>query len=399
MLVAPMNGPAPSSIRRVALVGPVYPWRGGIAQYTMLLDQALVALGLEVQLISFTRLYPRFLYPGDTPLTDGPRPWETSSPCFGLDSVQPLSWLTVMLRLRRWRPDALILQWWTPALAPLLRGLCLLNAWFLQCPVYIICHNVHAHEPAWYDRLVARQVLRAGHRFLVQNFEEKAALQDILQSRWPDQALVIRDHPPYRYPHTPGVSRTTARQHLDLPVTGPMILFCGIVRPYKGLDNLIAALPAVRARYPDAFLAVVGEFWIPRQDVERQIAQLDLQDAVLVQDRYVSDQELAYYLQAASVLCAPYRHNTGSGVLAAAYGFPLALVRTGSPDQARPDIGLFVARPDDPSDLATQLLQALASGADHRRDQDMTQQWQALARDLLGPGLDGVAQGPNATPS
>ncbi len=389
-----MTRSRPARIRRVALVGPVHPWRGGIAQYTMLLDRALVGLGLDVQLVSFAHLYPRFLYPGDTPLASDSNPLGVSSPHFGLDSTNPLSWLAVMLRLRRHRPDVLVLQWWTPALAPLLQGLCLLNAWLLQCPVHIICHNVRAHEPSWYERFVAQQVLRAGHRFLVQNAREREILQDLLQHRLPEQAVVVQDHPPYRYPHDPNLSRTAARQALHLPLTGAMILFCGIVRPYKGLEDLIAVLPAIRAQYPDAFLVVAGEFWIPRDGVERQITRLDLEQAVIVRDRYVPDTELAQYLQAASVLCAPYRHNTGSGVLAAAYGFPLALVRTGSPEQARPDAGLFVARPGDTADLATRLLQALAAGTDHQRHADPDQAWQQLAAALLGGD-----QGSNASPS
>ncbi len=365
----------------------------------MLLDRALVSMELEVQLISFAHLYPRFLYPGDTPLAAGPNSLGASSPNFALDSTNPLTWFAVMLRLRRWRPDVLILQWWTPVLAPLLKGLCWLNACFLHCPVHIICHNVRAHETTWYDRIVTQQVLQEGHRFLVQNQGEKETLQDILRSRLPEQALVIQDHPPYHYPHATKLSRTAARQALGLPLEGEMILFCGIVRPYKGLEDLIAVLPALQTPYPAAFLVVVGEFWIPRDPINRQIAQLGLENVVLIRDRYVPDSELAQYLQAASVLCAPYRHNTGSGVLAAAYTFPLALVRTGYPEQARPDEGLFVAKAGDTTDLTTQLLQALASGANHQRDLKQDQRWQDLARMLLGDGIGDADQGPNASPS
>jgi len=138
-----------------------------------------------------------------------------------------------------------------------------------------------------------------------------------------------------------------------------------------------------------AFLVVAGEFWIPRNAVEHQIAQLGLEQVVILRDRYVPDTELAQYLQAAAVLCAPYRHNTGSGVLAAAYGFPLALVRTGTPEQARPAEGLFVARPGDTADLAVQLLQALAAGTDYQHHRDPDQQWQQLATALLGVQMDG----------
>lgn len=368
---------------RVALVGPVHPWRGGIAQYTMLLDQALRRCGADVTLVSFSRLYPARLYPGDNPVADGPNPLLSNQPHYWLDGTHPFTWLTAFLRLRRQRPSLLILQWWTPVLAPLLRTLCCLNARGLRASVVIICHNVLPHEPSWFDPRVARCVLQGGHRFLVQSPAQKELLLQVLRHAVPARAIAVQEHPPYVFPHDPRLTRAEARRRLDLPEQGAMLLFCGLVRPYKGLDDLLAALPVIRRARPDAFLAICGEFWMPQTRIRAQIRRLGLEEAVLIRDAYVPDAELALHFQAASLLCAPYRRNTGSGVVAAAYGFPLGIVRTGTAPSDQEREGIFTARPGDRQHLAQQILRALEAPRDWRRSTSSEAAWLQLARTLL----------------
>lgn len=374
----------PASIRKVALVGPVHPWRGGIAQYTMLLDRAFVSLGLEVHLASFRWLYPRALYPGDDPLARSPNALGfASEPHFTLHALHPLSWLTTVLQWKKWKPDLLVLQWWTPALAPCLWGMIRLTELMLDIPIVLICHNVLPHESAWYDRMVAHNALRGGHRFLVQNARERTLLMDLMHHQPAGRDIVVQDHPPYVYPHNPHVTREQARRTLGLPLRDEVILFCGLVRPYKGLEDLLAALPAVRARFPQARLVVAGEFWMDPGPIHRQVEKLGLQDAVTIENRYVPDAELALYLQAATALCVPYRHNTGSGVLAAAYGFPLALVHTGQPARSQPEQGIWVARPGHVAELSARLVDALSAQRTYSRPDRQEDGWRDLARSLL----------------
>src|SRR5438876_670003 len=75
---------------RIAVVGPLHPWRGGIAQYLGLLGEALGARA-EVRGVTFTRQYPGFLFPGESQIDEtAPRP---SFPVVHLlDSIGPWSW-------------------------------------------------------------------------------------------------------------------------------------------------------------------------------------------------------------------------------------------------------------------------------------------------------------------
>lgn len=369
--------------RRVALVGPAPPWRGGIVQYNTLLDRALRQLGHEVLLISFSDLYPNWLYPGRSPLSRAQNPLAPPNPRFWLHATRPLTWLATLLRVRRWQPDVLVLQWWTPALAPLLWMLGQAARRWLQIPVVYICHNVLPHESAWFAPIAARWVLRNGQRYLVQRTTEKETLLDLLHHSVNPGQIAVQEHPPYRLPHNPAITRAQARKLLDLPSRARIIFFAGLVRPYKGLEDLVVCLPQVLQRHPDALLIVAGEFWVPIDKIDALVARHDLTAHVQLRNGYVPDKQLALYLQAASLLCAPYRQNTGSGIVAAAHGFPLAIVRTGEPETARPQEGIFVARPGHISELATQISQALAGETRWHRAEDPDRAWQQLAQSLL----------------
>ena len=85
---------------RVALIGPVYPYRGGIAHYTTLLAQALRARNNEVLLVSFRRQYPQWLYPGKSD-RDPSQPANPIEAEFTLEPLSPTSWRRAWRRMAR----------------------------------------------------------------------------------------------------------------------------------------------------------------------------------------------------------------------------------------------------------------------------------------------------------
>ena len=100
----------------------------------------------------------------------------------------------------------------------------------------------------------------------------------------------------------------------------PVVLFFGLLRPYKGLDVLLDAWRRLDA---DAELWIVG---MPRMDVSG-IHGRGVRTAL----RFVSAGELAGAFRAASLVVLPYRELDQSGVLftALAFGKPLVLSDVG----------------------------------------------------------------------
>lgn len=105
---------------------------------------------------------------------------------------------------------------------------------------------------------------------------------------------------------------------VDLPTDRPLLLFCGLVRPYKGLDVLLDALALVKQ---PVHLLVAGEFWQGgRASYQEQINRLGLTNCVTIIDEYLPDELLAACIDRANVVVLPYRSATQSAVVQTAFG-------------------------------------------------------------------------------
>jgi glycosyltransferase involved in cell wall biosynthesis len=339
---------------RLALIGPVYPYRGGIAHYTTRLAQALIEREHSLLLVSFKRLYPHWLFPGQSDRDPSGKPLKAEQAHYWLDSLNPFTWLATFRRIRAYRPEAIILQWWTIFWAPAWFVLGVLNRLFLHCPLIIPCHNVLPHEVRWWDPLLAKMVLRWGTSFVVQSEEEERRLHNLV----PQARTTIFPLPVLDLWREQVMPKEQARQQLGVPLDTPLLLFFGIVREYKGLQDLLAAMPAIRARLGDVTLLVAGEFWEDSAPYLETIRQLGIQDEVRLDNRYIPDEEAVVYFSAADVLVAPYRTVTGSAVVQMARGFGLPVVTTrlgGLVEVAEGELGLL-APPADPDGLAAAIV-------------------------------------------
>ena len=309
---------------KIVLIGPVYPYRGGIAHYTTLLCRALRAGQNDVLMVSFSRQYPQWLFPGASDRDPSHAPLEIDDARYWLDSINPLSWLITFWRIARFGPQIVVFPWWTAFLAPLWITLSAFVRIFLRRPLVIVCHNVIPHDAHWLDRTVARGVLAWAQRLIVQSADEQRRLASLL----PGKPVSIVPHPVYDMFAGQVISCAEARQQLGLDQQMPVLLFFGMVRKYKGLRQLLLAMPEIRTRLGPVRLVIAGEFWEERAAYQAIIEQLDISDAVLIEDRYIPNEVVATYFRAADLLVAPYERMTGSGVVQMAVGFGLPVVTT-----------------------------------------------------------------------
>ena len=318
----------------LALIGPMPPHRGGIAQYGFHLHRALAAHRATVT-YAFSRQYPAWLYPGASDL-------DPDAPSIGdldvrttIDSLNPLSWLRTARAIARLRPDALILQWWTvfwwPVFAFIAR-----RARRADIPVILLCHNVVDHETASWKAWLAARMLALADGYIVHS----ATHRDALQARFRDRPLMLAPIPPYD--RAAALAPAAQRGRLEL-------LFFGFIRPYKGLDLLLDALDLLQDE--DIYLTIAGEAWTDCRalvDRIRRMAGPNL-DAHL---EFVSDATAAALFQRADAVVLPYRAASGSAVTSLAYGYgkPVIASRVGGLIDAvtEGETGLFF----DPSDAA-----------------------------------------------
>lgn len=334
---------------RFGLIGPTWPFRGGIAHHTSLLARAL-ANRHELRFMSFSRMYPSWLYPGASDRETGDSRLRTGLDEPLLDSMNPATWFLVGRRMSVWKPDAVIMPWWVVFWAPqffmiaqLLRR--------ARVPVVFLCHNVREHENSAWRSLLTWQVLRTGDAFLCHSDEELEILRKWLPGR------VIRRvvHPSYKY--ISGLSDSLE----PAPENKKELLFFGFIRNYKGLDVLLEAMPEVN-RATGACLHVAGEAWVDQAFWHRQVKDLGLGKVVQLDLRYIPNEEIPSLFARAALVLLPYRTATGCGPLQLAFGAGKPVVGSavgGIAESVQNGKNGLLVPPGDPVALASAIIRAL----------------------------------------
>lgn len=343
---------------RFVLVGPAYPFRGGIAQYTTSLYQVL-ATEHEVLLLSFTRQYPDFLFPGRTQRDESGQPLDVPHEAI-LDSLDPGSWRQVARRARSFSPDVVIFQWWQPFFALAYRKIIREIKREGGPLVFFLCHNIYSHESLSIpgqeriQRFLARRAFGFADGFLVQ----AESLIDELK-RFNSLAPVRQIyHPVYDFygRWDSEVTRPADRK--------PRLLFFGKIRKYKGLGTFLEALARLKGRVE--FEAVIaGEFYLNSGEFKRMAVRLGVDDRIIWKDRYVANEEVPALFRSSDLVVLPYTQATQSGVVPVAYqfGVPVVASRVGGLSEVIRDGETgYLVPPQDPDALADKIYLYLTEG-------------------------------------
>jgi D-inositol-3-phosphate glycosyltransferase len=305
---------------KFTIIGPIHPYRGGISHYTYYLDRALQQAGHETQLISFKRQYPRWLYPGVSD-KDPSQVILQSKATFILDPLYPWTWLKSTRLIRSWNPDLVIIQWWTPFWG-LPFGIISNHLAKSGLPTLYLIHNVLPHEQGPLDLWFAKFALSRSKAYIAQAPSQKDRLLTLI----PDASVVVCEHPSYTQFTNNQISQIEARRKMGLPEQATILLFFGIVRPYKGLGVVLEALYQLKKEGVEPHLMVAGEFWEDLTAYKSQIADLGLIDQIQIENRYIPNEEVDDYFIAADVLVAPYTGGTQSGVVSLGFGFGIPMI-------------------------------------------------------------------------
>lgn len=350
------------SSRRIIVVGSGTRFLSGISVYTLRLADALAAAGHRVAIVTMRQLLPTRFYPGRQRVGQPLTQLDGGSKIARFDGVD-WHWIPSLFHAARFmarrRPDLLILQWWTGTVLHTYLALALIARW-LGAHVIVEFHEVQdtgevrIRAARLYARLMGRSVLRLASGFAVHSAFDRELLGASFDLRGrPVSVLPHGPHDHYQPPVTePGDDRS-ARQ---APSGVLDLLFFGVIRPYKGLEDLVAAFDSLEpAEISGYWLTVVGETWEGWTQPAERIKASRYRDRITFVNRYVTDQELHGYLSGADAVVLPYRRSSLSGPLHVAMGYGLPIVMTdvgGNAEAAEGYGGIKLVPVADPAAIA-----------------------------------------------
>lgn len=332
--------------KKIILIGPVYPYKGGISHYTGLMYRELVKHH-GVEMISYKMQYPKFLFHKEQRDYSNDS-FKIENAKYMLHTANPFNIIRTAHYIRSQKPDLLLIQWWHPYFAPCYY---LLTRFMGKQDVTFVCHNVFPHERFPMDRFLTRLALNNGSHFIVHAAEEAKELEKIK----PDPDYVVTPHPTYNAFRFEGLNKEEARQKLRIGVDERVLLFFGYVREYKGLKYLLRAMPVICKADDKVRLWVVGEFAADREEYQTLIEELGIAAYVRVVDTYTPDREVEKYFAAADLVVLPYISATQSGIVQIAYGFTKPVIVTevgGLPDVVEDGRTGYVVKPESPEAIA-----------------------------------------------
>lgn len=339
---------------KITLLGPAHPYRGGLASIMETMAREYQSRGHEVRIYTFTVQYPSLLFPGKTQYVETPAPEDLHIERV-MNTVNPLNWVRLGLRLKREKPDMVLMKYWTPFMAPCFGSIARIARTNGVTKVVCQIDNVEPHEHHIIDKPCNHYYLGAVDGFVYMSEQVHGELKAYTQA-----PAIFSPHPMFEN-FGKAVERDEACKKIGINPAENYTLFFGLIRDYKGLDLLLEAwakwLPEGRK------LLIAGEFYASREKYIALIERLGLQDRVVLHDRFIADEDVKYYFSAADCLVLPYRTATQSGVTQIAYNFslPMIVTRVGGLPEIVPDgrVGL-VCEPD--ADSIAAALQQIYSG-------------------------------------
>lgn len=296
-------------VQKILIIWPVFPWRGGIAHHTNRLVNTLSENNSSISVISFSKQYPKFLYPWKAQR----EPEGTPNPLnidvrYILNPVNPLTWWRVVKVIWDISPEVVVLKYWHPFFSPCFTFL----AWFLKkkhIRTIVIIENLLPHERHFGDTLLLKFFFSQIDRVVTQS----SIVHHQCTELFPEMPEMMIPHPVYDQ-FWPKVPQWDAQNKLQLPENKIILLFFGFIRHYKGLDILLEALPSLIKINPHIHLLIAWECFGSFDTYQNIIDTHHLWSHITLHLRYISNSEIPFYFWASDLLVMPYRTMTNSGI-------------------------------------------------------------------------------------
>lgn len=328
------------------MIGPVYPFKGGISHYTGAMAKNLTK-DFEVFTVSYKMQYPKLLFKSEQRDFDNDT-FKVHDTKYLVNTANPFNWINSARKIKKLKPDYIIMQWWHPYFSPCYTVLSMLTR---KIPKIFVCHNVFPHERFPLDRFLTRTVLRKGKAYITHSAMDAEDLKEIVAV--PNyETTVLPVHNSFKMKN---LTKPQARLAANVAEDKKILLFFGFVRDYKGLRHIINAMPEIVKYDSNIRLMIVGEFRSDKEHYLEQIKNLGVGDNIDIVDGYIPDSGIEKYFAASDLIVLPYESATQSGIVQIAYGFEKPVIATnvgGLPEVIADGKTGYIVEPKNPKALA-----------------------------------------------
>lgn len=351
--------------KKVVIVGPAYPLRGGLSTYNERLCKGLLDQGHQASILSFSLQYPNILFPGKTQYSTEAAP-EGLAIHTGINSINPLNWIKIGQHYKKAKPDVMVFRYWMPFMAPCLGTIARIVKRNGHTKVMAIADNIYPHEKHFYDQICTNYFVNSMDAFITMS---QSVLND-LKTLVPQKPSQYIAHPMYDN-FGALMDKTAAIKALGLDPQFKYLLFFGFIRKYKGLDLLLNSFAESQLAQKGVKLIIAGEYYEDPQATKDLIKNLQLTEAVIERNDFIPNAEVATYFSAADMVVQTYLSATQSGVTQIAYHFnkPMLVTNVGGLAETVPHNKVGYVCEQDTTSIAA----ALNDFYDNNRGEAMSQ--------------------------
>lgn len=307
--------------KKIIIVGPATPFRGGIATFNERIAVNLNKLGHDAIIINYTTQYPSFLFPGKTQYTINPPPENLNIKRL-LSSINPITWFKTAKYIRTLNPDLVLLRFWIPFMAPALGTIGRILMKNKNVKVIGFVDNLIPHEKRIGDTILSKYFINSCDGFITLSNQVKNEIENFSSKK-----CLMSPHPVYDH-YGDKASKIESCKQLNLNTEVHYLLFFGFIRKYKGLDLLIKAFSESQLKTKNYKLLIAGEFYEDEKTYLDLIISLGLKESIELHSHYIADADIKFYFGACDLVVQPYRSATQSGISQLAYHFEKPMVVT-----------------------------------------------------------------------
>ena len=306
---------------KIILVSIAPPFRGGISNHTKDLFYQLKKSN-DVKVFSFYYQYPSFFFPGKSQKIKNSQKFDNTE--YTISTINPFSWFKTCQKILQNKPNLIIFTHWNPFVSFSLAFIArILIKKIGTDKIISICHNIKPHERNGIDNALIKFYLKPFKKFMFMS----SFVQNELNLYKNKFKSVVRFLPIDKN-YISIYEKNDIRKDMGFEKAKNIVLFFGLIRPYKGLDNLLKAIKAFLLENKNNKLIVAGEAYEDINIYKQIIKEDNLNKQIVWLNKFIDDKKIEELMIASDLLVLPYNTASQSGVLSQAWQYNLPSIVT-----------------------------------------------------------------------